>query len=74
MTTTETVIKNATLVERITRDDDLEIHIREIEFDGLALVDVREYIPSRELYGHGIMFPESLTETLHGALGSVMER
>jgi len=66
--------KTTELLSTVPRDNDLEIRVREIEFNGLRLVDVREYIPSRERFGHGITFPKALTEDVYEALGLVLER
>lgn len=62
---------HSNLVKRIKRKEDLEIHVREIEIRDLQFIDIREFIPSRNFYGHGIIFPRSdeLIEDLLAAFG-----
>lgn len=36
---------------------DLEVHVRVVEADGTRFVDIRDFVPSTELYGRGIMLP-----------------
>lgn len=74
ITTCDRPEKPTILVDRIHRDDDLEIHVREVACEGLRLIDIREYIPSRGVYGHGIMFPKNLTEQVHAGIEQVTQR
>jgi len=57
------------VLARIPREgQDLEIVVRQIHMDEDVLTDFREYIPSRGVYGHGILVPQSVLDALVGAL------
>ena len=64
---------HSSVIRRIKRKEDLEIHVREVEIKDLQFIDIREFIPSRNFYGHGIIFPRSdeLIEDLLTALGKI---
>lgn len=48
------------IVESFPRKADLDVHVSEIEVEGIPYIDVREYIPSLQAYGRGILLPQAL--------------
>lgn len=59
---TESVVGN------IERGADLAVRVRRVSIDGEEFLDVREYIPSTDTYGRGIMVPADLKKPLLAAL------
>lgn len=41
---------------KITKEDDLEVHVRVYKVRRSILVDIRDFVPSLNTYGRGIMF------------------
>lgn len=39
----------------LPRGDDLEVRVRVLEVEGAEMVDVREFVPSTETYGRGLL-------------------
>ena len=65
--TAEAVV-GETLVATLNRGDDLEVRVRTLSVDGERFTDVREFVPSIETYGRGIMVPFDQTKPLMKAL------
>ena len=57
-----------TLVATIDRGDDLQVRVRTLEVDGDKFTDVREFVPSSDTYGRGIMIPFAQTKPVMKAL------
>lgn len=55
-------------VQSIERGPDLEVRVRRVIADGAEFLDIREYFPSTETYGRGIMVPAELQKPLAAAL------
>jgi hypothetical protein len=49
------------VIQSIAKAQDLDCHVRTVEYDGVRLVELRDYIPSLDTYGRGYWMP--LTET-----------
>lgn len=64
-----TDIFTRTVVERIPVADDLEVHVSKVEVDGLQAVDLRNFVPSTESYGRGLIIPAELVKAVRSALG-----
>jgi hypothetical protein len=57
-----------TVVGRIPKFDDVEIHVSEVVSHDRRFAEFREYIPSLDAYGKGLTFPiEMLNEVLNAA-------
>lgn len=63
---------------KIPRDENVEIHVRAVtlladlpEERHVNLVEIREFIKSGEIYGHGIVIPEREIADLKVALDQV---
>lgn len=44
------------LYGKIVKEDDLEVHVRVLKIRKSILVDIRDYVPSLDTYGRGVMF------------------
>jgi len=47
----------AKVVQAIAKAPDLECHVRVVEIDGVKVVELRDYIPSLQVYGRGYWIP-----------------
>lgn len=56
------------LIATAPKGTDLEIRVRTVSVDGEKFTDVREYVPSSETYGRGVMLPFTQTRLLAKAL------
>lgn len=52
----------------IDRGNDLQVHVRTMEVDGEKFTDIREFVPSNDTYGRGVMIPFALTKPVMKAL------
>lgn len=70
MTTAEPITDQ--VVASIERGPDLTVRVRRVtvqDIDGpVEFLDVREYVPSSETYGRGVMVPADLKKPLLAAL------
>lgn len=60
-----------TVVAGIERGPDLQLRVSRLELDGEAFVDIREFIPSTNTWGRGVMVPVELKKPLLAALKEV---
>lgn len=58
------------VLARVTKADDLEVHTSKAVMDGVAVLDIREYVPSLDQYGRGTTLPWSpqTLKVMRGAL------
>lgn len=58
------------VVAKIYKAPDLEVHVRELSFvdDDIVVVELRDYIPSRQRYGRGYWLPRRSS----GLVGTVL--
>jgi hypothetical protein len=61
-------------IARLRKAEDLELHVKVTRVDGLALVNIRDYVPSSKQYGHGVVFPASLLPQVSAALAELGEQ
>ena len=55
------------IIVEIPRDEDLELHVKVSVIEDETLINVREYVPSRNLYGRGLLFtPAELPAVIKG--------
>lgn len=47
---------------------DLEVHLSRLSIADETFLDVREYVPSRKMYGRGLTLPENLVPDLEVTL------
>jgi hypothetical protein len=52
------------LVGTLPKGTDLEVHVRSLSSDGEEFIDVREYVPSSETYGRGLLVPAAQAKAL----------
>lgn len=52
----------------IEKGPDLTVRVRRVSIEGFEFIDIREYVPSSETYGRGIMVPAGLKKPLLQAL------
>lgn len=52
-----------TILAKVTKAEDLEVHTCKATIDGVTVLDIRDYCPSTGLYGRGTTLPWN-TETL----------
>jgi len=48
--------------------EDLQVLTRILDVDGVELLDIRQYVPSLDKYGSGIIIPAYLAEDLRDML------
>lgn len=48
--------QNSNTYGKIVKEDDLEVHVRVLKIRKSILVDIRDYVPSLDTYGRGVMF------------------
>lgn len=60
----------AELVGALPKGNDLEVHVRTVASDGEEFFDIREYVPSSETYGRGLLIPMAQRAALKKLLGS----
>jgi hypothetical protein len=64
---------------KFPRNEHVEIHVRKVDLNADApsqavpCVEIREYIKSGEVYGHGIVLPAALIKDLKIALDRVIQ-
>ena len=46
-----------TVLARVTKADDLEVHTCMATLEGVTVLDVRDYVPSTGTYGRGTTLP-----------------
>lgn len=58
------------VVARIDKAPDLEVHIRELSFadDDIVVVELRDYVPSRQRYGRGYWLTRSCSRVVANVL------
>lgn len=59
------------VIERVPVADDLEIHVCVVEVSGVRAVDLRNFIPSTQTYGRGLIIPQEHAKAVRAALGKV---
>jgi hypothetical protein len=52
------------LIGSLEKAADLEIRVRNLAVDGESFVDVREYVPSSDTYGRGLLVPKAQARPL----------
>lgn len=62
---------------RFQRNESVEIHVREVTLlpntdDERSYIEIREYIASSELYGHGVVLPLTLAGAVAGAIDGIV--
>lgn len=57
------------VVETLPLADDLDLHVSVVEVGGVRGVDIRNYIPSTQTYGRGVIVPYEQLRALRTALG-----
>lgn len=63
MTTTEEATPTRErLYARYKKGADLELHVKVTWINGLEFVNLRDYVPSTQEYGKGVLFPTHLLE------------
>ena len=70
-TTTEPFQREVLL--RVPRRYDLDIHVAKITIEDGTYVDVREFIPSLQQYGRGILIPADRAESLGESISRLGE-
>ena len=50
-------MKEIKVYASVKKYDDLEVRVRVVEADGERFLDIRDYIPSTEVYGRGVSMP-----------------
>jgi len=60
-----------TVHARVSKTDDIEIHVSTLETETGQYADIREFIISLQQYGRGITFPARFTETITRGLDGV---
>jgi hypothetical protein len=46
------------VLDKFERREDLEIHVSQVTADGMHYAEIREYLPSLDTYGRGILIPQ----------------
>lgn len=57
-----------TVIGSIERGPDLTVRVRRVKIAGLDMIDIREYVPSSETYGRGILVPANMAKPLIAAI------
>lgn len=60
-----------TVASRISKFDDVEVHVSKVVAQGQTYVEIREFVPSLGQYGKGVTLPMSLLDTLSSGLEMV---
>ncbi len=58
----------------IPKASDLKLAIKTTRIDGVEYVDIRDYVPSTEVYGKGVLFERHLLTDVIDALVRLNER
>ena len=53
-----------TVLKRVPKATDIEIHVTKVESDYGKYTEIREYVVSKDRYGRGITFPEALNDEI----------
>lgn len=56
------------VLEKYVKFTDLEVHVSRLIVNDRAYLDIREYIPSRELYGRGVTLPAAARVAVESGL------
>lgn len=59
------------VVGSLDKGTDLLVRVRELSVDGESFVDVREFVPSSDTYGRGVMVPRAQLKNLLSLLRAV---
>lgn len=62
---------NETVVGEFEKGDDLLVRVRQLEVDGESFIEIREFVPSSDRYGRGLLIPSTQRQTLLKLLRSV---
>ena len=50
---------NRKVINSAVSAEDVEVHLSHLSFEGVNMVEIREYVPSTKTYGRGIVMPEA---------------
>lgn len=60
-----------TVVGEVEKGNDVVLRVRALEVDGEQFLDIRDFVPSSETYGRGVVIPRkqaaSVAKLLRGA-------
>jgi hypothetical protein len=59
------------LVATVPKAADLDIHVSILHTEWADYAEIREYVPSREIYGRGVLIPHTALEEVTIALLSI---
>lgn len=56
------------LLGEVNKNADLTVRVRLLEADDERFIDIRDYVPSAELYGRGVLVPVDAKKMLLAAI------
>lgn len=62
------------VLSRAVKTQDLEVHVSTVRTEHGVFTDIREYVPSLEAYGRGVIFPAALTKEIKAGLTAVNKK